>query len=69
MITTDACLRNLYNEGKITYENALSRAQNQEELKRMLAGESDPTGSAPARPHRPGRRHGASAGTLILASK
>ena len=43
MITTDATLRNLYNEGKITYDNALSRAQNQEELKRMLSGEGDPT--------------------------
>jgi twitching motility protein PilT len=43
MITTDATLRNLYNEGKITYDNALSRAQNQEELKRMLSGDSDPT--------------------------
>ena len=41
MITTDATLRNLYNEGKISYENALSRAQNQEELKRMLAGEGE----------------------------
>jgi len=47
MITTDACLRNLYNEGKISYENAMSRAQNQEELKRMLAGEGD---SSPGRP-------------------
>jgi twitching motility protein PilT len=43
MITTDATLRNLYNEGKITYDNALSRAQNQEELKRMLSGDSDPS--------------------------
>ena len=43
MITTDATLRNLYNEGKITYDNALSRAQNQEELKRMLSGEGEPT--------------------------
>ena len=39
MITTDASLRNLYMEGKITYDNAMSRAQNQEELKRMLAGD------------------------------
>ena len=52
MITTDATLRNLYNEGKITYDNALSRAQNQEELKRMLSGEGDvaprPGGARPA---------------------
>ena len=60
MITTDACLRKLYNEGKISYENALSRAQNEEELKRMLAGqEADgstsprPGGGPPLRP--PGR--------------
>ncbi len=39
MITTDASLRNLYMEGKISYESAMSRAQNQEELKRMLAGD------------------------------
>lgn len=39
MITTDASLRNLYMEGKISYENAMSRAQNAEELKRMLAGD------------------------------
>ena len=39
MITTDASLRNLYMEGKISYDNAMSRAQNQEELKRMLAGD------------------------------
>ena len=39
MITTDASLRNLYMEGKITYDNAMSRAQNKEELKRMLAGD------------------------------
>ena len=57
MITTDACLRKLYNEGKISYENALSRAQNEEELKRMLAGqEADgstsprPGGGPPQRP-------------------
>ena len=57
MITTDACLRKLYNEGKISYDNALSRAQNEEELKRMLSGQeadgsgpSRPSGGAPPRP-------------------
>jgi len=49
MITTDACLRKLYNEGKISYENALSRAQNEEELKRMLAGQ-DADGGTSTRP-------------------
>ena len=51
MITTDASLRNLYMQGQISYENAMSRAQNAEELKRMLAGEGDagprPGGSRP----------------------
>ena len=63
MITTDASLRNLYMEGKVTYDNAMSRAQNQEELKRMLAGDGTtgpggsqgvPPGGAP-RPGAPGR--------------
>ena len=52
MITTDACLRNLYMEGKISHENAMSRAQNVEELKRMLAGDgtSGSGGSGATRP-------------------
>lgn len=63
MITTDASLRNLYMEGKISYDNAMSRAQNQEELKRMLAGDGTtgpggsqgvPPGAAP-RPGSVGR--------------
>ena len=54
MITTDACLRNLYMEGKISHENAMSRAQNVEELKRMLAGDGStgPSGSGPRPPGR-----------------
>ena len=52
MITTDLCLRNLYQEGKITFEMALSRAQNQEELKRMLQGEGE-AGAGGARPGAP----------------
>ena len=55
MITTDACLKNLYVEGKISYENALGRAQNVEELKRMLAGDGDPSASGSGgRPGQPG---------------
>ena len=52
MITTDACLRNLYMEGKISHENAMSRAQNVEELKRMLAGDgtTGASGSGATRP-------------------
>ena len=52
MITTDASLRNLYMEGKITHENAMSRAQNAEELKRMLAGDGT-TGSGGSGATRP----------------
>ena len=55
MITTDLCLRNLYVEGKISFESALGRAQNAEELKRMLAGDGDPTAGAGGGPGgRPG---------------
>jgi len=49
MITTDMHLRNLYMEGKISFENALSRAQNAEELKRMLQGDADPSASGKPR--------------------
>ncbi len=53
MITADRSLTNLYQEGKITHETALSRAHNQEEIKRMLAGVdggSGQPGQAPGRP-------------------
>jgi twitching motility protein PilT len=40
MITMDQNLRDHYQAGKITYEDAMSRAINQEELKRMMTGES-----------------------------
>jgi twitching motility protein PilT len=36
MQTMDQCLRDLYQRGLITYEEAMSRAMNQEELKKML---------------------------------
>ena len=36
MQTMDQCLRDLYQRGLITYEDAMSRAMNQEELKKML---------------------------------
>jgi len=57
MITNDLCLRNLYMEGKITFESALSRAQNAEELKRMLRGEGEEgaPGNRPGAPRPPGR--------------
>jgi len=40
MITTDQALKDLYLRGTITYEAAVARAQNAEELKRMLAAEA-----------------------------
>lgn len=46
MITTDQALRDAYMKGTITYEAAMSRAQNQEELKKMMATEG-PTGGGP----------------------
>jgi twitching motility protein PilT len=36
MKTMDQCLRDLYNKGTITYQNALDRAMNVEELKKMM---------------------------------
>jgi twitching motility protein PilT len=36
MQTMDQCLRDLYQRGLITYEEAMSRAMNQDELKKML---------------------------------
>jgi len=53
MITADRNLTNFYQEGKISHETALSRAHNQEEIKRMLAGVDDankPGASANGRP-------------------
>lgn len=48
MITTDQALRDAYLRGTITYESALSRAQNVEELKKMLAMDSTAApGAAP----------------------
>ncbi len=49
MITMDQYLRDMYNRGLITYEEAMSRAMNVEELKKMLtpsgvAGEGRPGG-------------------------
>ncbi len=47
MITTDQALRDHYNKGNITHEMALSRAQNVEELKRMMAGEDNGSSGKP----------------------
>ncbi len=52
MITTDQALRDVYNKGDISYDMALSRAQNEEELKRMLTGEDQGAGGT-GRPGQP----------------
>ena len=48
MQTRDQCLRDLYQRGLITYDDALARAMNPDELKNMLAGPAaGPTGPRP----------------------
>ncbi|MBV9852449.1 MAG: type IV pilus twitching motility protein PilT [Armatimonadetes bacterium] len=54
MITTDQALRDYYFKGVITYEMALSRAQNMEELKRMMASAPDPNSGNAGGGHAPG---------------
>jgi twitching motility protein PilT len=56
MVTMDQNLRDNYLAGKISYDNAISRAQNADELKKMLAvGAGDSAGGRPGAP-RPGGR-------------
>jgi twitching motility protein PilT len=57
MITMDQNLRDHYLAGKISYEDAISRAINQEELKRMLADAAN-SGGATVRQGPPGQRPG-----------
>jgi len=45
MVTMDQCLRDLYTRGMITLDDAMARAMNPEELKKMIAG---PAGGAGA---------------------
>lgn len=47
MQTMDQCLRDLYHRGMITLDDAMARAMNPEELKKMMAG---PAGAVPGRP-------------------
>jgi len=44
MQTMDQCLRDYYQRGLITYEDALARAMNVEELKKMIFGKSSEPG-------------------------
>ena len=54
MITMDQNLRDHYIAGKISYDDAITRAINQEELKRMISDNATKSGGAPARPGGPG---------------
>lgn len=49
MQTMDQHLRDLYAKGIITYDDAISRAMNPDELKKMIATPTGPTNSRPAR--------------------
>jgi twitching motility protein PilT len=42
MQTMDQCLRDLYGRGLISYDDALSRAMQPEELKKMISGGASP---------------------------
>ncbi|MGO8672353.1 MAG: type IV pilus twitching motility protein PilT [Capsulimonadaceae bacterium] len=50
MITTDQALKDAYLRGVISYENALARAQNADELKKMLAADMPTAPGAPGGP-------------------
>ena len=54
MITTDQALRDYYFKGVISYEMALARSHNVEELKRMMATAPDPTSANAGGGHAPG---------------
>ena len=47
MQTMDQHLRDLYQKGAITYDDAMTRAMNQEELKNMMTSASGPGGGGP----------------------
>ena len=50
MVTMDQCLRDLYTRGMITLDDAMARAMNPEELKKMIAGPAAGPGAPGARP-------------------
>jgi len=49
MVTMDQCLRDLYTRGMITLDDAMARAMNPEELKKMISGPAGGTGAAGGR--------------------
>jgi twitching motility protein PilT len=48
MQTMDQCLRDLYQQGRITFDEAIARAMNPEELRTMLTTPTTPTGGRPS---------------------
>jgi twitching motility protein PilT len=48
MISMDQHLRNLYNQGLVTYDEIMSRAMNVEELKKMLTPAGSPGEGRPS---------------------
>jgi len=57
MQTMDQCLRDLYAKGSITYDDAIARAMQPEELKKMISG------GATFTPGQPGAGSAAAAGS------
>jgi len=56
MQTMDQCLRDLYAKGQISYDDAIARAMQPEELKKMISGGATMTGPGTGPPGQPGQR-------------
>ncbi|MBI2298632.1 MAG: type IV pili twitching motility protein PilT, partial [Armatimonadetes bacterium] len=61
MVTMDQCLRDLYHRGLVTYDDAMAKAVNQMELKKLIFGSDEEEaqaggGRAGGGPVRPTRR-------------
>ena len=50
MQTMDQCLRDLYAKGQITYDDAVTRAMQPEELKKMISGGASMGSGGPGSP-------------------
>jgi twitching motility protein PilT len=58
MQTMDQCLRDLYSKGAITYDDAIARAMQPEELKKMISGGATAMPGGPGAPGAPGGQGG-----------
>ena len=58
MQTMDQCLRDLYAKGMITYDDAITRAMQPEELKKMISGGASGPGGPGGPPGAPSGGHG-----------